>query len=511
MGLIAAAVARIARRRLARMRALARDPGPTQERLLRGLLSAAGSTAFGREHRFASVRSHRAFCDAVPLGDYRTFEPWWRRARAGEPDVTWPGRIRYFGLSSGTTSGEKHLPLSEATLRTNRGGGFDNLVPYLAQHADRFLGGRLVFLSGTTTLTRQGPVLVGDNTGIMAARVPWPFRAKASPGPEVAGIRDGAERLARTVGVALDQDVRMLAGIPSWLTVFAQEALAARAALGRPAATLQDVWPNLGVILHGGASFPPYRERLRRLVGPGVWTLEGYSATEGGMLAVQDDPSDPTLLPLVDRGAFFELVPLQDVGQPAPTRLLLQEAEPDVDYAVALTTNSGMWAYLVGDVVRFSASPQRRLVFRGRIAHTLNAFGEHVSGGELEHAVLEAGLQTGTRVREYAVAAHFPGEDEPTGRHVWYIEFDGPAADAQRMAEAIDAGLKAGNADYTAHRVRRFGMELPRVEAVPAGTFLAWMRERRRVGGQSKIPRVLTPSQEAELRSVAARSASSVS
>jgi hypothetical protein len=505
MGLIARLVAHAARRRLARMRALALDPAPAQEARFQRLLAAGRRTAFGRLYGFERVRTYADWRSAVPLGDYRAFEPWWKRARVGEASVTWPGRIRYFGLSSGTTSGEKYLPLSDATLRTNRGGAFDNLAPYLAQHADRFLGGRLVFLSASTSLTREGAVAVGDNTGVMAARIPWPFRRLASPGPTVRALKDGAERLTRTAEESLGQDVRMLAGLPSWITVFAQDVLSAAAAGGRRARTLRDLWPRLGVIVHGGAGFLPYQERLRALVGPDVWTLEGYSATEGGMLAVQDDPRDPTLVPLVDRGVFFEFVPVEEVDATRPRRLRLHEVEPGVDYAVALTTNSGMWAYLVGDVVSFVASERRRLVFRGRIAHTLNAFGEHVSGGELEQAVLEAGLAVGARVREYAVAAHVPDDVCPTGRHVWYVELDDSSVDVERMAQVIDRRLQSGNADYAAHRIRRFGMDGPLVRPVPSGAFLAWMRRRRKVGGQAKIPRVLTSAQERELGVVADR------
>jgi hypothetical protein len=254
------------------------------------------------------------------------------------------------------------------------------------------------------------------------------------------------------------------------------------------------------LIVHGGTSFAPYKERLRALLGADLWTLDGYSATEGGMLAVQDGPADPSLLPLVDLGTFFEFVPLADAGPPDAPRFRLHETEPGQDYAVVLTTNAGIWSYYVGDVVRFVSARPWRLVFTGRIAHMLNGFGEHVSGGEIEKAVLEAGRVTGARVREYTAAARYPSPEAPTGRHVHYVEFDGPPPDLARMGAVIDATIRAGNADYDAHRAEKYGIDVPLVVPVPAGTFLAWMKARGKLGGQNKIPRVLKPDQEVEIR-----------
>ena len=220
------------------------------------------------------------------------------------------------------------------------------------------------------------------------------------------------------------------------------------------------------------------------------------------MLAVQDGPRDASMLPLVDLGAFFEFVPIADAGRADAPRFRLHEAEPGQDYAVVLTTNAGIWSYYVGDVVRFVSARPWRLVFTGRIAHMLNGFGEHVSGAEIEKAVLDASQATGARVREYTAAARYPSPETPTGRHVHYVEFDGPPGDLAKMAQVLDATIRAGNADYDAHRAETYGMALPLVVPVPAGTFLAWMKARGKLGGQNKIPRVLKPEQEAEIRAL---------
>jgi hypothetical protein len=266
----------------------------------------------------------------------------------------------------------------------------------------------------------------------------------------------------------------------------------------------------LTAVVHGGVAFEPYRARFAEVAGKDLTYVDTYSASEGGMLAVQTEASCEGMLPVVDRGAFFEFIPPRELGGAEPSRLLLHEVETDVDYAVALTTNSGIWSYLVGDVVRFVSLAPPRLVFAGRTAHTLNAFGEHVSGGEIDRAVAAAARELELVMGEHAVAVAFPDARSPRGRHVYYIELDGGALAARpgierRLAERIDARISEGNEDYTSHRAGGFGLDAPLVKPVPAGTFYRWMAARGKLGGQHKVPRVLTPALERELIEEAAR------
>lgn len=500
MSIVSSLAHRLAVRRLARMRARAADPAPQQARVLARLVRAGRRTAFGREHGFDRVATHADFVRAVPLRDYAGMAPWWQRAKAGERDVAWPGAIRCFAISSGTTSGEKYLPVSPATIRSARGGALDAVVPFLAARPEaRLLDGKLLFLGGSTTLREEGGALVGDMTGILTRHAAGFARRRHVPGAAVAAIGAWDEKIARAAEVCLDADVRMIGGVPSWILAFAETLLAHARARGRRAETLTDVWPGLALYVHGGMAFAPYRRRFRELLGrDDVWCLDGYSASEGGMYAVQDRRDEPDMLPVVDRGVFFELVPVAEVGSAAPTRLALHEAAPGAEYAVAVTTDSGAWAYLVGDVVRVTSVRPLRVLFAGRIAHTLNAFGEHVSGGELDRAVLGAGEAMDVRVREYAVAARFPDAAHTTGGHVWYVEFDGAVPDLTVFGRALDRRVAAGNEDYAAHRARDFGLDGPEVRAVPAGAFHAWMRLRGKVGGQHKVPRVLAPALEGD-------------
>ncbi len=502
MSPVGAVAAMLARARLRALRAHASTPGPVQDALLRRLVGRLAPTRFGRQHELARVKSVRDLSLALPLHDYADMRPWWDRARTGEPDVCWPGVVRHWAISSGTTSGEKYLPVSDATIRSNQRGGFDALVPHLAQHGGGLFGGKLLFLGGCTAMRQAGPVWSGDNTGIMARHVPRLLRAWHAPDAAIRAIPDWEEKVRRAAAATLADDLRLVAGVPSWIVLWGEAALAAARAAGRGAATLRDLWPNLRLYVHGGVAFAPYRTRVAELFGDGVQYTDTYSASEGGMLAVQDDPASEAMVPLLDRGAVFEFVPVEDLGSKVPSRVPASLVEPGFEYAVALTTDAGIVSFLVGDTVRFTSTQPLRLVFAGRIAHTLNAFGEHVSGGELDRAIAAAAAAGGAVVDEYAVTVEFPAPGEPKGRHVLLVEWKRAPADLGAFAAAVDASLCAGNEDYATHRVH--GLRPPLAVALPPGAFLAWMRRRGKVGGQHKVPRVLLREDAAELQPVPA-------
>lgn len=494
--------ARLARRRLATMLRHAHAPRVPQQQVLTRILAAGATTAFGREHGLAKVRDLADLQAALPLQDYASMAPWWERARAGERHVTWPGLVRFWAISSGTTSGEKYLPVSAATIAANRRGGFDALVPHLAHGDGDLFGGKLLFLGGSTTLRRQGEVCIGDNTGIMALHVPRCLRGMHVPDAHIRGMASWEDKVAAAARQAAAVDLRMLAGVPSWIVLFGEAVLAHCRATGREVTTLAQVWPNLQLFVHGGVTFAPYADRVRELVGRPIRCTDTYSASEGGMLAVQDRDDATGMLPLLDRAAVFEFVPATEIGSAQPRRLLAHEVEPDVDYAVALTTDSGLYSYLLGDLVRFPSVWPLRLQFAGRIAHTLNSFGEHVSGGELERGIAAAAAATSAIVTEFAVATRYPAAGEPMGGHQWFVEFQRPPADLSTFAQRLDATLQSGNEDYATHRT--YGLLAPLVAALPGGTFLEFMRRLGKVGGQHKVPRVLDERKQRLLREVGA-------
>lgn len=484
---------KLAVRRLAQMRALAHDPSAAQSAILNGLIARACNTAFGRDHRLERVRSHDDWARAVPLRDYTAIAPYFDRARNGERDVIWPGQIRYWAISSGTTAGEKYLPVSMDTVRGNKRGGFDAIAPCVASTDPRLFRGRLLFLGGSVNLRKHGDNWIGDNTGIMTLHIPRLLRRWHTPGQAVAALPTWEQKIAEAARISSRQDVRMISGVPSWMIIFGEKVLELR---GKR--TLTEVWPNLALFVHGGMSFGPYRQRMLQLAGGELWCTDTYSASEGGMLAVQDERDNLGMLPLVDQGVFFEFVPVNELDAQRPTRLPLERVETGVDYAVVLNTDSGIFGYMVGDSVRFTSTRPYRLVFAGRLKHTLNAFGEHVSGGELDRAIGHAAQATGSEVEEYAVATAYPSAERAQGGHVYYVEFRRDPANNADFAAAIDAAIIAGNEDYTAHREKGYGMAAPAVVSVARGAFYEWMKARGRLGGQNKVPRVLTPELEAD-------------
>lgn len=471
------------------MRALACAPREAQERVLRRIVRKARDTQFAREHGLGAVRTLADLARAVPLRDYAASQAWWARARAGEPDVCWPGRIRYWAITSGTTAGEKLMPVSADTIRTNRLGGFDALVPFLAQDPRDLFAGRLVFLGGCTALREQGPIVVGDNTGIMARHVPRLLARRHAPSAAVRAIPGWEEKIARAADELVDADVRMISGVPSWLVLFGEAVLERARARGADAADLRSVWPKLALFVHGGVVFEPYARRVRALFGEALTCIDTYSASEGGMLAVQDLPGSRGMLPLCDRGVVFEFVPLGELGAASPRRVPLAEVETGIDYAVVVTTDSGIFGYLLGDVVRFVSRAPLRLVFAGRVAHQLNVYGEHLSGAEIERAMAEVAQSSGAAVMEFASTAVISVAGDPLGGHLHFVEFDGTPPEPRAFARALDAAIAAGNEDYATHRSH--GVREPVVRPVPRGTFYAWMRHRGKLGGQNKVPRVL--------------------
>ncbi|MFK7739550.1 MAG: GH3 auxin-responsive promoter family protein [Planctomycetota bacterium] len=498
MSLIGAAARRMARRRWTTMLAHAGEPKPAQQQLFERVIARMRDTAFGREHGLAALRRPQDLQQALPLQDYASMAPWWQRARSGERNVCWPGLTKFWAISSGTTSGEKFLPVTADTIANNKRGGFDSLVPHLVSDGGKNLfDGRMLFLGGSTALRRDGPICTGDNTGIMALHVPRCLRGLHAPSPEVRALPSWEDKVARAAIETADRDLRMLAGVPSWIVLFGEAVLEHCRSQGRRAETLADVWPNLELFVHGGVTFAPYAERCRALIGKSIRYTDTYSASEGGMLAVQDQTGDPGMLPLLDRSTLFEFVPTEELGKPNAKRLTIDAVEPGVDYAVALTTDSGMVSYLVGDLVRFTSVQPLRLVFAGRIAHTLNAFGEHISGGELERAVASAAEKTRAAVHEFAVGVRYPAEGQPMGGHHYVIEFHRAPDDLQGFAAHLDRTLQDGNEDYATHR--SYGMLAPTVEPLQQGAFLSFMQARGKIGGQHKMPRVVDSEQLGEL------------
>ncbi|MBI4391170.1 MAG: GH3 auxin-responsive promoter family protein [candidate division NC10 bacterium] len=467
-----------------------RDPAAVQERTLLSLVATARGTVYGRAHEFDRIRSVADYQRQVPVQEYLDFRPLWERTLAGLSDVTWPGETQYWVNTSGTTAGEKLIPVTPEALASHRKGGWDAfLLAADRVGTDRLLGGPMLFLGGTSALKPVGRGgLVGDLSGLVVRRLPPGIRWRYSPGPAIAAIPDWERRLAATAALAARQDLRLLCGMPSWILILLERVARLREAAGLPVRPLSECWPNLEGFIHGGVAFGPYRHLFEEKIGRPLQCLEVYPASEG-FVAVQTEASGGLTL-MLDYGIFYEFIPVEDVGRERPRRHTVADLELGRPYAIVLTTPAGLWSYRLGDTVRFTARDPLRLEITGRVRHFVNAFGENVIVEEVERALVEAARRTGAEVVEFTVAPRYPTAGEPRGGHDWVVEFRVPPRDREAFGRTLDETLRGLNPDYRIKRSGEVGMTGPRVIAVPAGTFYRWMREAGKLGDQHKVPRV---------------------
>ena len=480
-----------------RLAKLARQDAIAEQRdqLLR-LVRHASTTRFGRDHGFSGIRSVVDFQAQVGLRRYEDmWDAYWQPSFPRLVDCTWPGTIPFFALTSGTTSGTtKYIPCSSAMNRSNARAALDILVFHIANRPDsRVLGGKSFMLGGSTDLTELAPgIAAGDLSGIATQQMPWWARLYSFPPREIALLNDWEDKIERLARTCLDEDIRAISGTPSWLLIFFHRLLTLRSG---NAQRLQSVFPNLELLVHGGVNFAAYRGQFAELLeGSRAELREVYPASEG-FFAIADRGSGDGMRLLADNGLFYEFVPVNEVGAHNPTRHWLADLVVGVDYAIVVSSNAGLWAYIVGDIVRFVDLSPPRLLVTGRLSYFMTAFGEHLTGEDIETAIGRAAAACQLMVTDYAVGAVFPEATDARGGHRYIVEFVAPGPDAQqlaRFAQELDAVLCARNDDYRAHRSGGFGLRDPDIVTVPPGVFAAWMKQRGQLGGQHKVPRIIT-------------------
>ncbi|MFM9863491.1 MAG: GH3 auxin-responsive promoter family protein [Micropepsaceae bacterium] len=479
-----------AKRRRAKLAKL--DNVESQRHQLMSLIAQAAQTKFGRDHGFERIKTVADYQKAVPLRRYDDFwRTYWKPAFPNVENVTWPGRVPYFAVTSGTTSGtSKYIPVTHAMNRSNTKAGLDMFAHHVtARPNSRVFGGKSFMLGGSTDLVLEAPdVWSGDLSGIAIKRLPFWAKQFAFPPVELALITDWEEKVSRLAKLAAETDIRVLTGAPPWLLILfdKQQANAGRVM------TARELYPNLEMLVHGGVNFKPYRARFEQFLNGGAELREVYPASEG-FIALQDETPDDGLRLLTDTGLFYEFVPLDELDSENPTRHWLGNVETGVNYAIVLSTCAGCWGYVIGDTVRFVSKNPPRLFITGRTSYMMSAFGEHLIGEEVEDAVTRAAATHKLTINDFSMGAVFPEKQNDLGGHLFVVEFDPvPNADAvQKFAAAIDERLSTLNDDYRAHRAEGFGLKAPEVRPVPPGTFAQWMKSRGRLGGQNKVPRII--------------------
>ena len=456
---------------------------PIQEEIRKDLVHTAKNTVYGRDHDFAGIRSYEDFRRQVPIGDYEAFRPYADRIQRGEPNISWPGVPKYLAKTSGTTSGVKYIPLTRESLPNHFGSARNALFNYAAEtNHYRWLDGKMIFLSGSPEMTLTNGIPTGRLSGIVNHEVPAWLRTNQLPSYSTNCIEDWETKLEAIVDETINADMRLISGIPPWVQMY-YERLLARS--GK--ATVKELFPNLEMFVYGGVNFEPYRESLERLVGARIPSVETYPASEG-FIAFQDSQTEAGLLLNTGSGIFFEFVPADQIHAERPERLSLGQVKLGENYAIILSSVAGLWGYDIGDTVEFVSLDPFRIRVTGRVKHFISAFGEHVIGKEVETAMRETAGRFGAEVTEFTVAPQVnPQQGLPY--HEWLVEFRRPPEDPEAFAAALDRIMVAENLYYRDLIEGKILRPL-KLTALEAGAFRRYMKQRGKLGGQNKVPRL---------------------
>ena len=460
-----------------------------QEEVLFNLLNTAKGTEWGEKYHYGTTKSWECYKENVPVSRYETIEPLINRMIQGDKNVLWPGVMKWFAKSSGTTNAKsKFIPVSKESLDDcHFRGGKDVLAIYYRNYPEAsLLSGKSLTLGGSHQMTNlSNKAYYGDLSAIMIENLPFWTDFHRTPPTEIALIPEFEEKIAQITKTAIQDNVTSLAGVPSWFLVLLRYILEYT---GK--SNISEVWPNLELFIHGGVAFEPYREQYKRLIPAEKMSyMETYNASEG-FFAIQDDPSKTDMLLMLDYGVFYEFIPAGKSEEEHPITIPLWEVEVGVNYAMVISTNGGLWRYLIGDTVVFTSKNPYKLRITGRTRHFINAFGEEIIIDNAERAIHKACEATGAVISDYTAGPIFMDEIRKKGAHEWLIEFFVEPDDSEKFIDILDKELQNLNSDYEAKRHKNATLERPHVLSVADGTFLQWMRERGKVGGQNKVPRL---------------------
>lgn len=454
-----------------------------QKDLFQFMLSHARITQFGKDHNFEKITSHYEFTQNVPIRDYELLRPYVNRIIKGENDVLWREKPAYFAKTSGTTSGAKFIPISQDSIPNHINTARDMLLNYMHLSKEHSLAdGKMIFLSGAPTLEKTGGIPTGRLSGIVNHHVPGYLRKNQLPTYKTNCIEEWEEKLDKIVEETIDQDMQLISGIPPWVQMYFDRLQE------KSGKTIIELFPNLKVLAHGGVNIQPYKTKLFASLGTeNIQLLETFPASEG-FFAFQDTLEDEGLLLNTNSGIFYEFIPLQEVEKENPKRLTLAEVELDVNYVLIINSNAGLWGYNIGDTIKFVSLDPYRIIVSGRIKHFISAFGEHVIGEEVEHAMKVASEIQNVSTIEFTVAPNI-SSDKGASFHEWFVEFDKRPGDMEAFALEIDNALRKKNIYY--EDLVGGGILKPLV-ITPMGknAFQDYMKSIGKLGGQNKVPRL---------------------
>ena len=462
-------------------------PNEVQEELLLNLIRTAEHTVIGKQFGFSSIKSYQEFVERVPVSTYEDLEPLIERTRTGEQNVFWNTPIKWFAKSSGTTNAKsKFIPVSNESLQNcHYNASKDLLSLYLNNNEEsQLFTGKSLRLGGSKQLYEDNNTFFGDLSAILIDNMPIWAEFSSTPSNKVSLMSEWETKIPAIINETIHENVTSFAGVPSWMLVLMNKTLEAT---GK--GNLLEIWPNLEVYFHGGVSFEPYRDQYKKILpSSGFQYYEIYNASEG-FFAIQDLNNSSDLLLMLDYGIFYEFIPMDTFGTPEQKIIRLSEVELNKNYAIVITTNAGLWRYMIGDTVRFTSLNPYRIRVSGRTKHHINVFGEELIVENTDKAIAKTCKLTNLEVIDYTVAPVFM-EGKEKGAHEWMVEFKIPPANAEEFRQILDETLQSLNSDYEAKRHNNMTLNPLILNVARTNLFYDWLKERDKLGGQHKIPRL---------------------
>lgn len=459
------------------------NPLEVQQEVLTDLISNAKNTTWGKYYDYKSIRNWEDFNERVSLNDYNSLLPFFERIRKGEENLLWSSEIKWFSKSSGTTANKsKFIPVSEESLQEcHYKGGKDMLALYINNHenSEIFSGSSLALGGSAQENDSNSDIFVGDVSAILIDNLPYWAEFFRTPKKEIALMPEWESKLQMMIKEVSQTNVVSLSGVPSWMLVLL------KGVIDHTGKSLKEVWPNLEVYFHGGVSFNPYRSQFANLLPQGINYMETYNASEG-FFGLQDNKNLDSLLLLLDYGIYYEFIPFEELNSENPTIINLSQVKKNTNYAMIISTNGGLWRYMIGDTIMFTEIKPFRFKISGRTKSFINLCGEELISDNSDRAIEVACKATDAIISEYT-AGPYMGE---TRYHEWIIEFDKAPNDNEKFFEILDITLKELNSDYEAKRYKNIILQKPKVNIVEKGTFYLWLKSKGKLGGQNKIPRL---------------------
>lgn len=462
-------------------------PHDVQGEWMHRLLNTARNTEFGKKYGFNSIDSYDQFRKQIPLQDYESLKPSIEKIRAGEEDILWPGEIKWFAKSSGTTDKSKFLPVTKESLDgCHYNGGRDMVTLHCVNNPEtQLFTGKNLALGGSSQSYFSGnhESFHGDVSAIVMQNLPLWAEYFRAPDLEIALMDKWEEKLNKMALATMNENVTSLAGVPSWMLVLLRRMLELK-----KVTSVREVWPNLEVYFHGGVSFMPYQDQFRKIFDNNqINYMQVYNASEG-FFGIQDLKNRNDMLLMLDYGVFYEFIPVDEMQHENPRTYSIGEVNTDTIYAMVITTNAGLWRYQLGDTIQFTSTEPYRFTIMGRTKHFINVFGEELMIHNAEHAMKAACEKTHAQITEYTAAPIFMGEKN--GAHEWIIEFEKMPNSLEYFADVFDKALKKTNSDYEAKRYNDYILQSPVIRTVEKDTFYKWLDSKDKLGGQFKVPRL---------------------